>query len=123
MQNTEDAQKIAQIIGRVFSASLVDLTENLITLESEDRKRFMITVVEVTSPDTHAPMIDPVPGHLCADPFCGGCCSSCDCPDCTAKPAESDDDGDDDERPADPESFDGGYGHGSYFQQAMSKDD
>lgn len=35
---------------------------------------------------------------------------------------EYDDDGDDDE-PADGESFDGGFGPGSYFSRAMAKDD
>jgi hypothetical protein len=36
---------------------------------------------------------------------------------------DSDDDGDDDEQPADGESFDGGFGQGSYFQHAMKKED
>lgn len=39
------------------------------------------------------------------------------------KHTESDDDGDDDEQPADGESFDGGFGSGSYFARAMAKDD
>lgn len=38
-------------------------------------------------------------------------------------PENSDDDGDDDEEPADGESFDGGFGPGSYFSHAMNKDD
>lgn len=36
---------------------------------------------------------------------------------------DSDDDGDDDDEPADGESFDGGFGPGSYFSRAMQKDD
>jgi hypothetical protein len=36
---------------------------------------------------------------------------------------EFDDDGDDDDEPADGESFDGGFGPGSYFSRAMQKDD
>ena len=36
---------------------------------------------------------------------------------------EGDDDGDDDDEPADGESFDGGFGSGSYFSHAMRKDD
>lgn len=34
-----------------------------------------------------------------------------------------DDDGDDDDEPADGESFDGGFGPGSYYSHAMRKDD
>lgn len=36
---------------------------------------------------------------------------------------DPDDDGDDDDEPADGESFDGGFGSGSYFSRAMQKDD
>jgi hypothetical protein len=39
------------------------------------------------------------------------------------EPEDPDDDGDDDEEPADGESFDGGFGPGSYFSHAMRKDD
>lgn len=38
-------------------------------------------------------------------------------------PGEPDDDGDDDDEPADGESFDGGFGPGSYFNRAMHKKD
>jgi hypothetical protein len=41
----------------------------------------------------------------------------------TCGPQESDDDGDDDEQPADGESFDGGYGANSWFQHSMRKPD
>lgn len=44
-------------------------------------------------------------------------------PDAPPIGCEFDDDGDDDEIPADPENFDGGFGNGSYFQRAMRKED
>lgn len=86
-------------------------------------------------------MLRPDPNHECPDPLYGGCCEVCQCDECTSqekarrdadecvkmghKPdscRESDDDGDDDE-PADGESFDGGFGPGSYFDHVMRKDD
>lgn len=52
--------QIAQMIAEAFPLILIEWEENLLTLESADGQRFLITVESVYTPTNHStPLPDP----------------------------------------------------------------
>lgn len=131
---------MATVIATALPFLCVERDQNVLTLETSDGVRFMVTVVSVFTPVaiaesgfladvvnerfqvgtlnwSEANIVD-TGGYLPC-----GCHGSQKDHTCTDVPETPDTDGDEENEPAeDPSSFDGGYGPHSYHARAMRTD-
>jgi hypothetical protein len=128
---------MAEIIGlAIFQHGLLVLerTDNVLVMVDTEHQQYTVTVRKryVPTPDDKPSITEVWQRCLNRDDFATAASHDADCAahDTLGVDGEGskdedapDDDGDDDEQPTDPAIFDGGFGHGSYFDESMRKDD